>query len=781
MSRNPLVLIPTRRGKLAAALTLATVSFAPCASAQEVILEEVLVTSQKREQSLQDVPSSVVAISGETLDDLSIENLQDLTSYATNIHLTETGLSTQLRIRGIGSDNSQGFEQSVGVYVDGIFRGRAQLFRAPIFDMERVEIMRGPQGTLFGKNSIAGALDLITAKPTEEFEAEVSLVQALDEDTREVEGFVSGPLTDTVQGRLAARWYDDPGYVENSQLGGTEPERDEKALRGSLAWTPVDNVEVLFTAEHDTFDVKGRAIEITQDLPALAGAPSYSQVLANFTGGTTFESNLDYIRQTNLQDTSDNQVDAYTLRVDYERDGYTFTSLTGALGFDYTEICDCDFTPADVLTVRMDEDYEQVSQEFRLASPTGQNLEWLAGVFYQQFDQRFDDTQGVGSTLPTILRFGNPPLSEAQAMALQGTGMLRNFEQDSEIGALFGQLTWSATDTLRLTLGARYTHEEKNASKVLNIVSVANDNQVIPSAALGALYQGVFLAESEQLAGHDLQDRRSESAFTPSFTTEIDVSENVMAYGKISRGFKAGGFDPRSNNTENFEFEEESVTAYEVGYKTRLAEGRGEINFALFRMDYDNLQISQFDGRVGFNVGNAAETRVQGLELDGRWQLSDHLLARYSGAYLDFEYLDFANGDCYYGQGDFPGDTCDYSGERGAYTPEFTLHAAFDYVRPVGDGLEVTSTLEMQWVDEHQVHVNLDPQGKIDAYTLVTLRLAVGSERWELALLGRNLLDEEIITSSANLPLSELIAGSNSYYSFLRPPRSISAEATYRF
>lgn len=783
---------PGRRHTLATAISLTLSGLACLAQAQEPILEEVIVTSQRRALSLQDVPNSVVAMSGERLEQMAVNNLQDLTTYATNIHLTQTGFSTQLRIRGIGSDNSQGFEQSVGVYADGIFRGRAQLFRAPMFDMERVEIMRGPQATLFGKNSIAGALDLISAKPTDELAGRVTLRHGLERSSRELDAFVSGPLLDNLNGRLAVRVLDDPGFMQNSTLDQREPNRDEIAVRGSLDWTPTDNLQVTLIAEQDTFDVRGRAIEVSLD-QAAPGGFSFSQVLGSLQsfGGLGFESDVDHVRQSNLQDQSDNTINSLTLRADYDWNGFTLTSLTGALGFDYTETCDCDFTPSDLLTVRMGEKYDQLSQEFRIASPTDQRVEWLAGIFYQTYEQTFEDTQGISSTslVPFLLpELGIPGLDADTAPRFENTGIMREFEQNSETAALFGEVTWNATDTLHLSLGLRYTHEVKDASKVLNVVRM-NTDEVLPSPGLGELYSAVFLADSEQSGGHNLQDRRSESAFTPSFTAVIDLSDTTMAYGKISRGFKSGGFDPRSNNTENFEFEEERVDAFEVGYKIGLAEGRAEVNFALFRMHYDNLQISQFDGRVGFNVGNARDTRVQGLELDGRWQITEHLLTRYSAALLDFEYRDFTNGDCHYGLGTAGVDLCDYTGERGVYTPKLAVNGGFDYVRPLNERFWLTSSLDLQWMGEHQVHVNLDPQGAIDAYTLVSLRFALETENWELALLGKNLLDEKVVSYSANLPLSELMtnaasgeaAGSNSHYSFVRPPRSIVAEATYRF
>ncbi len=773
--------VPTVPSKILATAISAVISSSVLAQSPPTdhdsgILEEVIVTSQKRAQSLQDVPASVAAVSGDTIEQMGVENLEDLTSYVPNIHFTETGLSTQMRIRGIGSDNSQGFEQSVGVYMDGIHRGRSQLFRAPIFDVERVEVMRGPQSTFFGKNSIAGALDIISARPQDQFSGKLSATYETEFESRELSGFVTGPLTDTLNGRIAVRAYEDPGFMENTIKSSTEPDQDEGAIRVSLDYSPNDNWTVYFTAEHDKFEVLGRGIEITRDAPAVASSPTFGGLLAMINGGVTFDGQQDYRRQADAVEFSDNTVNSQTLNIEYDWNGYTLTSLTGLLGFDYWEQCDCDFTPASILSVDMAEEYDQISQELRIASPQDGDFEWIAGIFYQKYDQTFIDVMGVpaNSILPVALAGLVPPI-------LGGTGVQRDFTQDSEAGALFGEVTWHATDTMRLTLGARYTHEEKNAAKRLNLVDLTNQYALINDANLGAVYLGVFNADTEQSGGHDLVDTRSESAFTPSLNIAIDVSDDIMAYGKISRGFKAGGFDPRSNNIGSFEFEEESVNAYEIGYKMRLADGRGELNGTLYRMDYNDLQISQFDGAVGFNVGNAKETRVQGLEVDGRWQLGDNLLSRFGFSWLDFEYMDFTNGDCHYGLTPNANGFCDYTGKRGVYTPEFTFNGSLEYVKSLGGGQLLVIAADGQWVDEQQVHVNLDPNGQIDAHILMSLRVALETEHWDLALLGRNLLDEEIISYSANVPLSETLAGSNTFYSFPRRPRTLAVEATWRF
>ena len=796
------------------ALAIAAVLCQPAYGQQidppELMLEEVRVTAQKREENLQDVPLSVAAVSGEKIEEAGVENLEDLTSLVPNIHLTETGISTQLRVRGIGSDNSQGFEQSVGMYIDGIYHGRAQLFRAPFFDLERVEVLRGPQTTLFGKNSIAGALNLTTAKPTHELEGRVSLSHEVENNQNEVNAVISGPLSDSLRGRVAVRGYEDEGYIDNEYTGTTDAEQKEKAARVSLAWTASDKLDFLLTAEKNQFDIYGRQFEITLDQPNPLTGLTYGQYLQLFSaiGPEDYDSELNYVRHSNAPEVSENDVDKLTLTGNYQLGENTLSFVTGLLNYDYVEQCDCDFTAANIFSVDIQEEYEQFSQEIRLTSPGGETVDWLAGIFYQEYDQTYSDQFFINSTSLLIPAIGakiarlnsdlNPDNSLNTAndvpayfnpALLANTGDLKDFEQSSESWAVFAQATWNITDQWHLTAGGRYTQEDKSAHKTMNIFDITTGD-IISNSILGEMYAHpeLFRAETEQGPGHNISGSRSEKEFTPLLTVEYDLDADTMLYGSFTKGFKAGGFDPRSNNENSFEFEEEGATAYEMGVKTSVADGRGEVNLALYRTDYEDLQISQFDGAVGFNVGNAKETRVQGIEVDGRWLISERLTASYGLAYLDFEFLDFENGNCHARQTGVDHDNdpatpalCDYTGQKGVYTPDYTTNLTLDYHHPLNNGWAIASALDWQHIAEQQVHTNLDPIGMADAQNLVTLRLALEAESWTVALLGKNLLDEETVSYSANAPLSDSSFGTNTHYSFVKRPRTLALEGTYRF
>jgi outer membrane receptor protein involved in Fe transport len=783
------------------------ISACPPLSAEEAPLDEVIVTAQKRSENLQNVPISAASVSGNKLDEAGVENLEDLTKLVPNLHLTQTGLSTQLRIRGIGSDNSQGFEQSVGTYKNGIYHGRAQLLRAPIFDMERVEVLRGPQGTLFGKNSIAGAMDLITARPSDEFMGKLDTRYETRFGTREVTGVVSGPLTDTLKARLALRGYEDPGYFYNT-FNRQYANQQQSTGRLSLDWQLMPEFSVKYTGEKSRSDSAGRNLEILRDDPNKKGL-NFSTTFKLLTQNTLQEGNPDHKRQADAQEYSDNNVQSHSLLAQYEFGGATLISTTGLVKYDYQENCDCDFSSVNIFQLGLQEDYKQLSQEVRLVSDTHQTFEWLAGLFFQNYQQDFTDQFTVNdkSGLFAAAKAAGRPLPPA----FGNTGVFRTFNQESDTWAAFAQVAWHFSEATQLIVGGRYTSETKDGAKTIVLGNIDGAAITDPSriATAAYVYKTVFKLDTQQTPyapllnamgqpvidpatsrprplvanhpGHNLSASRDESVFTPAIKIQHDINADVMAYAGVARGFKAGGFDPRSNNYLNFEFEDEQANAYELGLKTTLLDGSLEINSALFRTDYENLQISQFDGGVGFNVGNARDTQVQGLEVDGRWAISRHVLANFGFSYLDFEYQDFKNGNCNKPQidaglgvdsdADGKVDLCDYSGKRGVYTPEYTLNTGLTYTRDLGNAI-FTTGIDLQYVSSQQVHVNLDPQGEIDSYPLLGVRVGLEADRFSIAISGENLTDEYVPTYMANVPLSDSNIGSQTFYGFVRRPRT---------
>ena len=758
---------------------------------EQTTLEVIEVTAQKRSENAQETPISMNVLTADDIQEKSIEKIDDLQYSIPNLHMTETGISTQLFIRGIGTGNNQGFEQSVGQYIDGVHYGRQQLLRMPFLDLERIEVLKGPQSIMFGKNSVAGALNLASAKPTQDTEIKLGIQYQPTIGAIEYTGVVSGGLTDTFSARLAIRDYSEDGYIENTFKNRDETIRDETALRLSLLWEPSDAINILLKVEHDEFDGEGRQIEVIRDDPALAGYPipgaTFSQILGLLGHpGAISDDDFNFKRQADAEESNTNTLDNATLTANFALGNYTLTSVSGFVAYDFVETCDCDYTAAPIFSVFIDESYQQFSQEIRLVSPIGGAFDWLGGLYYQTSELGFDDNIKIPDN--SILG-----LISAGALApLTGQGAGRNYQLDTDIWSAFFQGRYHITDALTLTLGARFTHEEKTASRVINITDLSTGD-ITQDPMSPVLFDNVFGIQSEQSPlspqGHNLNGKRDEDSFTPLVNISYKIDEDIMAYASATTGFKAGGFDARANNVNSWEFEEEDATAYEVGIKSLLLDDTLEVNLAFYRTEYDNLQVSQFDGVLGFNVGNAKETIVQGLEIDGRWIIRDGLSMQYGIAYLDHKFADFTNGNCYNRQvpdGDIGADgnqLCDYTGKSGQFTPKLTATIGFDYFTEINFlGFEYfRTTLGLYHSAKQNVDVNLNPLYEIDSYNKVDMRIALEAEQWNIALFGKNMTNADVLTYVGNNPLSGSTFGTDTFYGFVDRPAIYGIQIDYNF
>jgi len=772
------------------AVALSPLAFAQQSDDQgsyDLILEEVLVTAQKREQNLLDVPVSVIVIPNLKLHDADIYNIEELQTYVPNLTITDTALGPRLHIRGVSSGVNQGFEQSVGMYVDGIYRGRSLQSRSALVDIERVEVLRGPQSILFGKNSIAGALNISTVRPTDSLELGVTGLYSPDFDQKEVTAFLSGPLSDSIAGRLTAYARDMDGYMENLTLDRDEPNRQERLVRGILDWQPTDKLDISFKVELASYEVSGEQLEIINDRAAQSGpftGLNYSQILLLYGQDSSVANNFQDFKRSSNGDELKNDTQEYVLTMNYRNWGdLLLTSTTGYSTYSMDELCDCDITGGNVFSVDFSEDFSQFSQEFRLMSPGGERIDWIAGLYYQSNDLDFYDS--INMPADSILVPVIDGLAGAGAGGLiADTSVPRYFNQGTDVYSVFGQLTWNFTDRWYLTGGARISTEKKDASKLLMISTI--DGAALPPATAPytrGLYQAIFNITDMDIAGD-----RKKTRFMPSVDIQYDVNDNSMAYFSISRGVKSGGYDARSNNSPanggTFEFNDEKATSYELGAKMLFNYGATELNAALFYMNYNDLQVSAFDGVLGFNVGNAAKARTQGIELESRWLLTDHLLLSGSIAFTDFKYKEY-DGECYFGQvPDAPdGINCDYKGKTTLLTPDYSGVVSADYTAPLGDNLDWGLTVDLIFSAKYLTSSNLDPLQEQSGYTKLNARLSIAgrSEHWVLALVGKNLTNEKIMTLSGDVPLAGGSFDAPGFSAFFEQPRSIALQATYRY
>lgn len=795
---------------------IAICSIASAASA--ATLDEIVVVAQKRTQSLQDVPVSVSALSADKISDAGLVDLQGLSEYVPNFSINETGISTTVTMRGISSGINPGFEQSVGMYNDGIFYGRDQLARVPMFDMERVEILRGPQGILYGKNSIAGAVSQITAKPTDDFEGSITGLYAREHGEQDLRLVLSGPLAEGLSGRLAVLDRSMDGYLFNTVTKEDEQQEDEQVVRASLQWDINEDITANLKTSRSTFDVVGRNLEVFGDTKlGVTGAKKHLDTLNVLAGGITLdpssgevtsinadkyiEGDLNYSVSNNGH-TSDNQVNNTTLSFDWQLDGLTLTSVTGYVDYEYDELCDCDFTGAKIFNATKSEDYSQFSQELRFTSELGNTVDYIGGLFFQKTDLSYGDTIAFpdDSIMKEVFSRSDDANTRALKDLINGSSTQRAFEQDGSVLAIFAQATWNIADDLRLTAGGRYTDERKEANRAQKHMKnpIATSLGAVGDAYTTALY-GAFLIEPHEVKG-ELDDQ----SFTPLISAQWDISDTNMLYATWTKGYKSGGFDSRSNSHPDpevknaqmsgkdfdgaWQFNPEESNSYELGSKMTLADGAAELNLAYYYTEYKDLQVSQFDGALGFNVTNAGEATVQGIEADGRWAVSDNVILTGSAAYLDFNYDKFPNSQCYFGQASnsttHPG-LCDVKGQRKEYTPDLQANIGAVWSGQVADGYYLDAGMDLVYMDDYLYASNLDPKAKQDAYVLVNARvsLSYNDDTWELALIGRNLTDETVINFGGNTPLAGTLTDGtgNSYYGFVNRPRNVALQGVYRF
>ena len=729
-------------------------------------LEEIIVTAQKRAEGLSDVPISISAVSGKQVENYGQTNLEHISSSVPNLKITQTAIAKRIALRGIASGDNKGFEQSVAMFVDGVYYGRDQLSRLPLVDMERVEVLRGPQPTLFGKNAIAGAVNITTRSPTDEFEGSISGLYEFNHKEFQLTGVLSGPLSDGIEARVVGYHRSMDGYFYNQELDRDEPDVDEYYARGKIEFDKGGPFAAELKLEYADFQMKGQPRDV------FGAVGNYNAV---FQGPFFVSTDPDYVREDNGYE-SRNKVFGATLNADLELGDHTLTSVSSLLDYKTREIVDVDFSGISFLDgTNLREDYRQFSQELRLASPGGEAFNYIAGVYYQHAKL---DVQDFTLFNPTFLALG-PPFS-----ALGDTSNDRDYAQKSDLISGFAQGELSVTDQLRITAGARFNHEKKTGSRSLAIVQ--GPLSTAPAPVVAAVFRAL------NIEAHSISGKISEDSFNPMVNVQYDATDDLMLYASYAKGTKAGGFDIRSNSLPTsttvakpgaFEFEDESADNFEAGLKYK---GRNvAFNLSVYRTDYKDLQVNIFDGTLNFNVRNAAEARTQGVEADFRAALAPGLTVSGAVAYLDFKFSNFTDGQCYYLQTPGANGFCDYSGKRNALSPKWSGNLNLDYTTPVTSGMKVAFNVNADFSSSYIAAANLDPRTHQDGYVKLGARLALAQvdDRWEVALIGRNLTNQRILQTGSSMPLATTITGNagNAYNGIVDRPRTIAVQLTGRF
>ena len=564
------------------------VAAANAANAQ--YLEEIMVTAQKRTESMQDVPISMIARSGESIREFAITRGAEFTADIPAVTIAQNPIGNYVIIRGVGTPGpNQAIEQSVSIFHDGIYMGRHQLSRAPFMDLERVEVLRGPQSIMFGKNTIGGAIHVISARPTDEIEGMISGLYGWEDGEQEITGVISGPITDRLSGRLSFRDYQLDGYLDNVMTGNDAPESDDQTLRAQLAFNATDNLSINFKWERSEFKATETSTQLSVIDPftpvAVQTTALNAALVASATGGN---GRLDWDEERAVvndggvllgqlspefagvpgfpgkEEGSDNDMNVGTLVFDWSLGDHQLTAITGYAEYDYQDICDCDFAAVPLVQADASEDYDQFSQEVRLTSPGGETFDYILGVYYHESDLEFRSIEGFGSNL-----LAGP--AGVPGVLAPNVSRDYTFSQDQDMWAVFGSVTWNFADRTRATLGLRYTDETKEVDHVLEKFFTGGwDYSSLAGLPAGSLAFGATPEEYDRFLvtpgleaaafiteevifvdnlgtwEHNIRDRKREEDFvTWSLTLEQDVGDEAMAFATISTGVKGGGFDGR--------------------------------------------------------------------------------------------------------------------------------------------------------------------------------------------------------------------------------------------
>lgn len=683
-------------------------------SQADSILEELVVTAQKREQSLQDVSVSVAAFGGDTLNELGIQTPTDIANLIPNVSLQATENYPRFNIRGVQLlDFGDGNESPISFYIDEVYYGTPAGKTAGLFDIERAEVLRGPQGTLFGRNSTGGLVHFITKKPTEEFEASGSLELASDDEVI-AQFAVSGGLSDVVRGRLAGKVHNRDGW-QKAASGEEQGDEDSWAVRGMLEIDLADNVTALFSA--NAADIDNRTAAITTlglndpNAPVIPGPPGTPPIFpvpcldeaavlrgqcVTFSGGT---SSRDPERPgTTDEVTNDTEIQGASLRLTWDLGDMELVSLTAYSTLDKVVTSDSDgtFDPLGFTIYTVESD--ALSQELRL-SGSSDSMDWIVGAFY--YDEEKDPLRFEVPNVVQILAGGN-------TFGFYGDSIL-----ETESWAVFGQTEFRLSDQWTVIAGLRYTDENKEL-----IISNDLDNpSLIPGTTIP------FLAEEEI----------DEEKVTGRFGLDWRPNDDTLAFLSISTGYKSGAFNANfAAPGVTAPSDSEEVVNYELGYKTSFLEDTLRFNAAVFFSDYSDLQsVVVPPGSVSGAVVNVGDADIYGLEVETTWIASENLDVMFSFGLLE---------------GDIESDDPQFDGNELPYTPSLSANFLVRYTLPFdlfnGD---VVWTNAVRYVDEHIQTVQNEFTSIQEEYAVLdtTLRWNSADSTYFVELFVKNVGDKQ--------------------------------------
>lgn len=803
------------------------------------IIEEVMVTATQRARPLQDIPLSVNSVEAEELAMSGTTDIRGLMNLAPSFQIsssTSETAGTTARIRGVGTQgNNPGLESAVGIFIDGVFRNRNTVGLTDLGNVERIEVLRGPQGTLFGRNTSAGMLHIITKKP--EFDATHGYLDLStgDYSLASARGGISSG-NQNLAGSLDFTFTQRDGFFEQDALNGEEYNtRDNFGLRGQLYYEPSDDFDLRIIADVGERDESCCGAMYTE----VGARTSYAVGLTNPTQNLISDPNdvFGRVTVTTPGRSYDTEVDEQGLSAEFnlQLGDVKLTSITSARTWEAQNAQDADYSGADILYRDLNDftqKFDTLTQEFRLNGQTD-NLDWLVGFYYsdEQLDNYIGTSHGaaytpfVQNTLSLLAYLGQnlqpgPPFINLGLLgSAAGDGANDNFSTDSTSMALFTHDTLKLGEQWELTLGLRYTKEEKDLTASIDTIGTSCAAALSP---LAGNYQGngspitPFVGGNINLTIAELalmclggslnstldgnySDSRSENNSSGTVALSYYSSDDVMWYGSYSLGYKSGGFNldrsgldndsvlGTTNGTPNgtfnirrdvaaLEFADETVDAFELGVKSSFLDNTVQLNVTYFNQVFEDFQLNTFNG-LTFFVITVDEVTSEGVEVDLRALMSDNLSINAGAVYNKAQYAD----DLVASDGS---STAGLAGQELTHAPEWVFTGSLTYDFGLGSW-NAFAHVDFRYTGDHNTGSDLDPEKEQDAYTLVNGRVGMVSpdERWSVHLWAQNLTDEDYYQVVFDSPAqnSAGIQALESYNGFLGDPRTFGVTLGYKF
>jgi len=724
------------------AVLLSSVFFAAPAVQAQSILEEITVTATKRESALQDTALSVTAITGNQMRELGYTNAQQVTAMAPGVSTIQPNGESNyaIAIRGAAnSDFTTNVESPVAVYVDEVYISQSSGSGFQLFDMERVEILRGPQGTLFGRNATGGLVHFITVKPTDEFEGYTNISYGRFNRVR-VEGAINVPITDNWSSRVSFATNQGDGYVENR----LRPDQDlnnanDVAARAQLMYSG-DKAEVLFNARYNRQDIRTGFFEyVSAPEPTGVGQPtSPNPSLGGYVDldGDVFAGEYDFPGRNFLETWGG------TATIKYDFENFQLTSITDFSSVERNYIEDSDASPVNYFNFFLTTDAETFSQELRLTGET-EKFDWAVGAYY--IDISVDDSNGsiAQGFIDEFLGLVDP----ASVGAFNGVD--NPYDQSTESVSLFGQIDYHFTEKLTFTLGGRFIHESKD-------FSYNNNGVLFSDTALSGLDPNAQLIVPDLVpafTGDNSWDMWSARA-----VLSYQATDDLLIYGGWNRGVRGGGFNapllPGIIDPLFYEYEDETLNAFEVGMKAELFDGKARLNASAYYYDYDDYQAFSIIGLDTFTLNADAEN--YGFEVELQANLAEGLDFVAGVGYIsaDVDNVPGVNTDAIDSDGNVIAPAFREGSLRPVQTPEWNLNAMLRYEFPVeGLGGNMVLQGDVQYRSEHFFNLAQLEGSREDGYAVVnTLVSYIPEDKpWRLDFGVTNLFDEEYLVQTFDL------------------------------